>query len=60
MFHFSGFHADDAVEDSLEHFTRLFFLERKWIAEVTGNDRLLRSSTDHAGTEAHYKYCKRR
>jgi hypothetical protein len=36
------FHADEAVEDSLEHFARLFFLERKWIAEVTGNDRLLR------------------
>ena len=29
------FHPDDAVENSLEHFTRLFFLERKWIAEAT-------------------------
>ena len=36
------FHADGAVKNSYIHFSRLFFLERKRVAEVTRNDRLLR------------------
>ncbi len=36
------FHADDAAKNSFNHFSRLFFLERKRAADVTGNDRLLR------------------
>jgi integrase len=36
------FHADDAAQNSFKHFSRLFFLERKRVAEVTRNDRLLR------------------
>jgi integrase len=36
------FHADDAAKNSFRHFSRLFFLERKRIAKVTGNERFLR------------------